>query len=60
MDVLRKMMIKVEESCVSNGLIVGRDKTRVTLLQFADDIIFFYNSSLENLQILELILLVFR
>ena len=42
------------------GFIVVRGRTRVSLLQFANDIIFFYKSSLVFLQNLNLILLVFR
>ena len=38
---------------------MGRDRTRVFLLQFADDTIFFSKASLEHLQNLKLILLVF-
>ena len=38
---------------------MGRDKTRVSLLQFANDTIFFSKASLEHLQNLKLILLVF-
>ena len=58
-NVLSKMMIRVEESGLTEGFVVGRDRTRVSLLQFADDTIFFSLASSEHLQRLELILLVF-
>ena len=58
-DVLRKMMIRAEESGLIEGFIVGRDRTRVSLLQFTNDIIFFSKASPEYLQNLKLILLVF-
>ena len=38
---------------------MGRDRTRVSLLQFADDTIFFSKASLDHLQNLKIILLVF-
>ena len=38
---------------------MGRDRTRVSLLQFADDTIFFSKASLQHLQNLKIILLVF-
>ena len=38
---------------------MGRDRTRVSLLQFADDTIFCSKASLEHLQNLKIILLVF-
>ena len=58
-DVLSKMMIRAEESGLIEGFIVGRDRTRVSLLQFTNDIIFFSKASPEYLQNLKLILLVF-
>ena len=58
-DVLNRMMIKVKETGLTTGFIVGRDKTRVSLLQFADDTSFFSKASPEHLQNLKLILLVF-
>ena len=45
MDVLSKMMTRMEESGLFEGFIVGRDRTRVSLLQFADDTIFFSKAS---------------
>ena len=59
-DVLNRMMIKVKETGLTKGFIVGRDKTRVSLLQFVDDTNFFSKTSLEHLQNLKLILLIFR
>ena len=58
-DVLSKMMIRVQEIGLTEGFIVGRDKTRVSLQQFTDDTIFFSKASQEHLQNRKLILLVF-
>ncbi|WJZ91182.1 hypothetical protein VitviT2T_010279 [Vitis vinifera] len=58
-DVLSRLMIRVEETGLTEGFFVGRDKTKVSLLQFADDAIFFSKTSLEHLQNLKIILLVF-
>ena len=52
-------MIKAEETGITEGFFVGRDRTRVSLLQFADDTIFFSKASMEHLQNLKIILLVF-
>ena len=51
----RMMMIIAKESGLTNGFIVGRDRTRVSLLQFANDTIFFSKASLENLENFKLI-----
>ncbi|RVX09397.1 GTP-binding protein TypA/BipA-like [Vitis vinifera] len=53
------LMIKAEETGITEGFFVGRDRTRVSLLQFADDTIFFSKASMEHLQNLKIILLVF-
>ncbi|RVW93473.1 hypothetical protein CK203_035098 [Vitis vinifera] len=58
-NVLSRLMIKAEETRLTEGFFVGRDRTRVSLLQFADDTIFFSKASLEHLQNLKIILLVF-
>ena len=60
MDVLNRMMTREEESGLFEGFIVGRDKTRVSILQFANDTIFFSKASLEILHNHKLILLVFE
>ena len=52
-------MMRSEESGLTVGFIVVRGRTRVSLLQFANDIIFFYKASLVFLQNLNLILSVF-
>ena len=52
-------MIKAEETGITEGFFVGRDRTRVSLLQFADDTIFFSKVSLDHFQNLKIILLVF-
>ena len=49
-------MIKAEETGLTEGFFVGRDRTRVSLLQFVDDTIFFSKASLEHLQNLKIIL----
>ena len=59
-DILSRLMIKAKETRITEGFFVGRDKTIMSLLQFADDTIFFFKASLEHLQNLKLILLVFR
>ncbi|RVX06252.1 Transposon TX1 uncharacterized 149 kDa protein [Vitis vinifera] len=40
-DVLSRLMIRAEETRITEDFLVGRDRTRVSLLQFADDTIFF-------------------
>ena len=44
-DVLSRLMIRAEETGLTEGFFVGRDKTRVSLLQFVDDTIFFSKTS---------------
>ncbi|RVX13392.1 Transposon TX1 uncharacterized 149 kDa protein [Vitis vinifera] len=58
-DVLSRLMIRAEETGITEGFLVGRDRTRVSLLQFADDTIFFSKAPLDFLQNLKIILLVF-
>ncbi|RVW92960.1 Transposon TX1 uncharacterized 149 kDa protein [Vitis vinifera] len=58
-DVLSRLMIRVEETGITEGFFVGRNRTRVSLLQFADDTIFFSKASMEHLQNLKIIILVF-
>ena len=58
-DVLSRLMIRAEETELIEGFIVGKDRTKVSLLHFVDDTIFFSKASLERLQNLKLILLVF-
>lgn len=53
------MMLKAKESGLVEGFLVGRDKIRVFDLQFAVDTIFFSRASIEDLQNLKLILLVY-
>ena len=57
--VLSRLMIKAKETGLTEGFFVGRDRIRESLLQFADDTIFFSKASLEHLQNLKIILLVF-
>ena len=58
-DVLSRLMIRAEETGITEGFFVGRDRIRVSLLQFADDTIFFFKACIEHLQNLKIILLVF-
>ncbi|RVW36395.1 putative mitochondrial protein [Vitis vinifera] len=58
-DVLSRLMIRAEETGITEGFFVGRNRTRVSLLQFADDTIFFSKASMEHLQNLKIIILVF-
>ena len=59
-DVLSRMMLRAYERCLLEGFSVGRNRTRVSHLQFANDTIFFSISCVEELQTLKFILLVFR
>ena len=58
-DVLSMMLLRAEERSLLEGLRVGRNRTRVTHLQFTDDTIFFSNTCAEDLQTLKSLLLVF-
>ena len=58
-DVLSRMLLRVEERSMLEGFNVGRNRTRVSHLQFADDTIFFSSTCVEELQTLKFILLVF-
>ncbi|KAJ9688894.1 hypothetical protein PVL29_014511 [Vitis rotundifolia] len=58
-DVLSRMLLRAEERNLLGGFRVGKNRTRVSHLQFADDTIFFSNSREEELQTLKSLLLVF-
>ncbi|RVW92839.1 LINE-1 retrotransposable element ORF2 protein [Vitis vinifera] len=58
-DVLSRMLLRAEERNVFEGFRVGRNRTRVSHLQFADDIIFFSSTREEDLLTLKSVLLVF-
>ncbi|RVW32260.1 putative mitochondrial protein [Vitis vinifera] len=58
-DVLSRMLLRAEERSLLEGFRVGRNRTRVSHLQFADDTIFFSNTREEELQTLKSLLLVF-
>ena len=58
-DVLSRLIVRAKEKGVFEGFLVDKDRTRVSYLQFADDTIFFSRASLEELQSLKLILVVF-
>ena len=59
-DVLNGMLLRAKERSMLEGFSVGRNRTRVSHLQFADDTIFFSSTCVEELQTLKFILLVFR
>ena len=58
-DVLSRMLKRAEERNMMECFRVGRNRIRVSHLQFADDTIFFSNSREEELQTLKSLLLVF-
>ncbi|RVX14250.1 putative ribonuclease H protein [Vitis vinifera] len=58
-DVLSRMLLRAEERNMLEGFRVGRNRTRVSHLQFADDTIFFSNTKEEDLQTLKSLLLAF-
>ena len=58
-DIFSRLVIRAEETGITEGFFVGRDRTRVSLLQFANDTIFFSKASMEHLQNLKIILVVF-
>ena len=58
-DILSRMLLRAEEINLLEGFRVGRNSTRVSHFQFADDTIFFSNTSEEDLQTLKSLLLVF-
>ncbi|RVW23803.1 putative ribonuclease H protein [Vitis vinifera] len=58
-DVLSRMLLKAKERSLLEGFRVGRNRCRVSHLQFADDTILFANSCAEELQTLKSLLLVF-
>ncbi|WKA03336.1 hypothetical protein VitviT2T_021451 [Vitis vinifera] len=58
-DVLSRMLMRAEERNMMEGFRVGRNRTRVSHLQFVDDTIFFSNLREEELQTLKSLLLVF-
>ena len=59
-DVLSKMLLRAEERNSLEGFRVGKNRTRVSHMQFADYTIFFSNTCEEKLQTLKSLLLVFR
>ena len=57
-DVLSRMLLRAEERNALEGFRVGRNKTRVSNLQFADDTIFFSSTREEDMLTLKSVLLV--
>ena len=58
-DILIRLIFRAEEGGLTEGFLVGRYKTKVSIFQFSDDTIFFSKASLEHLRNLKIILLVF-
>ena len=58
-DILSRVLVRAEERNLLEGFKVGRNSTRVSHLQFADDTIFFSNTSEEDLQTFKSLLLAF-
>ena len=58
-DVLSRLIVRAEERDLFEGFLMGRNRTRVSHLQFVDDTIFFSKAFLEELQTFKLILFVF-
>ena len=58
-DVLSRMVLRAEERNVLESFRVGRNRTRVSRLQFADDTIFFSSTREEDMMTLKSVLLVF-
>lgn len=58
-DALSRLIVRAEERGLFEGFLVGRNRIKVSHLQFADDTIFFSKASFEELHSLKLILLVF-
>ena len=56
---MSRMLLRAEERNVFEGFRVGRNRTRVSHLQFADDTIFFSSTREEDLLTLKSVLLVF-
>ena len=58
-DVLSRILLRAEERNMLEGFRVGRNRIRVSHLQFADDTIFFSNTREQDLQTLNSLLLAF-
>ena len=58
-DVLSRMLLRAEERNASEGFRVGRNRTKVSHLRFADDTIFFSSTREEDMMTLKSVLLVF-
>ncbi|WJZ95294.1 hypothetical protein VitviT2T_014073 [Vitis vinifera] len=59
-NVLSRMLLRAEERSLLEGFRVGRNRTRVSHLQFADDTIFFPNTCEKDLQTLKSLFLGLR
>ena len=58
-NVLSRMLLRAEEINVLEGFRVGRNRTKVSHLRFADDTIFFSSTREEDMLTLKSVLLVF-
>ena len=58
-NVLNRMMLRTEESSLLEGFLLSKNRIKVSHLQFIDETIFFVRASMEDLQNLKLILLIF-
>ncbi|WJZ81407.1 hypothetical protein VitviT2T_001252 [Vitis vinifera] len=58
-DVLSRMMLRVEEKSLLESFRIGKNRTRVSHLQFANGTVFFSKSCAEELQTLKSLLLAF-
>ena len=58
-DVLSRMLLRAKERNSLEGFRVGRNRIKVSHLQFTDDTIFFSNTCQKELQTLKSLLLVF-
>ena len=59
-DVLSRMLLRVEENRLLEGFLMGTSRTKASHLQFVDNTIFFSRTCSKNLQNLKLILLVVK
>ena len=58
-NVLSKLIVREKKRGLFKGFLVGKNRAKVSHLQFANDTIFFCRASFEELHSLKLILLVF-
>ena len=49
-DVLSRLIFEAEKGGLTKGFLVGKNRTRMSILRFVDDTIIFSKASLEHLQ----------